>query len=294
MSKGNLFMGYARGKVGSVVMARSKGQQVARAHNDAPKNPRSLRQMMQRSIFSSAVKFFTQGRQAFFKFAFENKSMKESDYNAFMRENALRGQHISQAAYNEATYPVLSPFMMTKGSIAELALDVNSAGTAFQLGLDGVTTTSTWGNVCTQLKALYGLENGDIITLCVVTANGSTSTNTPAVTPEKRERIDWSIKQEIIDTESTTALNAVLGGIVSSIADNVVITPAKMGTAPVGACITVSRVTTAGTKVSDSYLALNTTANTIYENASEDAYINEVLKSWKATGEAILQGSLVQ
>lgn len=285
-------MGYGKGKVGSVVLSRTKGQQVTRAYNDAPKNPRSTKQMLQRSIFASGVKFFAQGRQAFFKFAFENKALKESDYNAFMRENAKRGQYISKAAYNEGTYPVLSPFMMTKGSLPELDVELNSNGSAFTLALAGLTAESKWGDVSQKLIDTYGLMAGDIVTVCTIDGQGSTSTNTPDVMPDKRQRILWDIKQAIINVDSTETVAAVLGSTVGVAEDSLTVTPANMATDCIGAVITVSRNTAEGTKVSDAYLVLNTAANTAFENSKEEGFIGEVLSSWGATGEAILQGSL--
>ena len=41
MAKGNMLMGYSRGSVGDVTFARIKGQQIARARNRNPKNPKT-------------------------------------------------------------------------------------------------------------------------------------------------------------------------------------------------------------------------------------------------------------
>lgn len=55
MAKGNMLLGYARGKVGSLVFKRQNGQQVT-VPRVSGKNPRTTRQMLQRIAFSSAVK----------------------------------------------------------------------------------------------------------------------------------------------------------------------------------------------------------------------------------------------
>lgn len=55
MSKGNLFLGQARGKVGSVVFSRVKGKQITRSKAESVKNPRSTGQNTQRAIFATAT-----------------------------------------------------------------------------------------------------------------------------------------------------------------------------------------------------------------------------------------------
>ena len=56
MAKGNLFLGMARGKVGSVVFSRLEGKQVSRAYNSQVANPKSLNQRIQRAVFATATR----------------------------------------------------------------------------------------------------------------------------------------------------------------------------------------------------------------------------------------------
>ena len=85
MAKGNMLQGMARGSVGDIVFSHSKGQQVARVRNRKPANPKSGLQMKQRSAFLCPLLFYKRGKQAQFKFAFENKGPQESDFNALTR-----------------------------------------------------------------------------------------------------------------------------------------------------------------------------------------------------------------
>lgn len=59
MAKGNMFLGMSRGSVGDVTFYRGRGQQLARARNRAPKNPRSSAQIIQRMILTSASKAYS-------------------------------------------------------------------------------------------------------------------------------------------------------------------------------------------------------------------------------------------
>ena len=61
MSKGNLLLGYGRGALGDLVLSHYAGEQIARARNRKPKNPKTTLQMIQRVILktcSQAYKFF--------------------------------------------------------------------------------------------------------------------------------------------------------------------------------------------------------------------------------------------
>lgn len=294
MSKGNVIMGYGRGKVGSIVLSRSKGQQIARAYNEAPKNPRSEGQMLQRSIFASAVKFFSQGRQAFFQFAFENKPTKRSDYNMFVSANAKAGQHISKAAYEEQTYPVLCPFKMTSGSLAEVDVKTDGVDNVFYLDNLGLADGANWGAVSAALISVYGFQGGDIITFTNIVANGSTTTNTPNVSPDKRGRVVWSIIQAKLDVDSTEAIAEVLNENYTVESGCLFFTNGAESTNLEGFNVTVSRQTLDGLKVSDSFLVLNANAKTANTAAAQAGYIGNVLSSWKTAGKAILEGGLIE
>lgn len=62
MSKGNIFLGFGRGKVGDVVFYRANGEQITRARNKSPKNPQTALQLLQRVVMrttSSAYSFLS-------------------------------------------------------------------------------------------------------------------------------------------------------------------------------------------------------------------------------------------
>lgn len=65
MAKGNMLLGYARGKVGDVVFYREDGEQMARARNRRPKNPRTVAQQYQRAIMATVMMAYSQGKEIF-------------------------------------------------------------------------------------------------------------------------------------------------------------------------------------------------------------------------------------
>ena len=56
MAKGNLFLGQAKGKVGSIVFSRAFGQQITRTKPTSVKNPKTIGQNTQRAILATIAK----------------------------------------------------------------------------------------------------------------------------------------------------------------------------------------------------------------------------------------------
>lgn len=65
MSKGNPFLGMARGKVGDVVMYRLNGEQVMRTRNRHPRNPNTNAQIIQRAVMADVQRVYSLGYQLF-------------------------------------------------------------------------------------------------------------------------------------------------------------------------------------------------------------------------------------
>lgn len=117
MSKGNLFLGKARGKVGSVVFSTLKGQQIARSYNANPNNPRSINQMAQRVLMGAPVLFYRHATSNRLKFAFENKAQNQSDYNAFVAANIDTEKIAMTKEMVRDNFPAIGAWRLTKGSL---------------------------------------------------------------------------------------------------------------------------------------------------------------------------------
>lgn len=205
MAKGNMLLGYARGAVGNLVFSRVKGNEVTKARNRQPANPKTSKQVYQRAKFLNAVNFYKRGVQNLFKFAYEDKTQQESDFNAFMRHNVSRAIPVGKGSSTESLYPAVSNWITSVGSLngpqaviglqgqvatsgevaagrtyavgdynvspsnvesAEILLEDNING-AVELQLGG--TPTTFGDVCSLLKAQYpDLQEGDIVTITMI------------------------------------------------------------------------------------------------------------------------------
>lgn len=203
-------IGIARGKLGDAVYYRSKGNTNARGYNPNTTNRRTVRQQTQRSLFSSAVKFFSRGVQNLFVFAFEDKRTQESDYNAFMRYNAKRGMYFGPDQNEDPNYPALGEFILTQGSLPRVEqIEKNSHIAAV------IPSSSTGGNYTTVSELAQALidnaqnyQNGDILTfLHITTDSRQGSPSEPVILGSDSPQ--WNLRQLVIDVADERDLSTL-------------------------------------------------------------------------------------
>lgn len=298
MAKHNMLLGYARGSVGDVTFSRVKGQQVARARNRQPNNPRTKSQMSQRTIFVSAVEFFRRGAQNLFQFAFENKKPTQSDYNAFMSENAKKGIFLMKDMVNNPNVPMVGNFTMSKGTLTrQLTYDTYTASFGAEMSFQGAQIT-TIAELSVELKK-YGYSEGDIITFVRIAISDFTpSAAAPVVAGESAPK--WVITQITIDSANTSVIpssftakknlteegGAEIGVLIDYDADGIA------GAGVAAGCVIVSRKETDGLKVTNAELVGDTKWDQAIQFGQADAWKDAVLADWKSADEAILEGSL--
>ena len=289
------YVGNARGKLGEGVFYRSKGNTIARAYNSAPTNRRTVSQQSQRSVFSSAVKFFSRGVQNLFVFAFENKKPQESDYNAFMRYNAKRGIYFGPDQNDNDVYPALGAFVMTRGSLGTFNQVFSEVGPNiyFDLPTTGITTTS-WASVSQALVDAGFVMQGDFITFCFINTNSRAGSDSQPViigttVPQ------WTLRQVAVDVSSSDTVASL--GLVATAAGGgrLVLSMANLQTSPViiqAGCVVVSRVQNGFVRVSNTDLQLNDAADLALTYGRSISWERIVLNAWGAERESILQGGI--
>lgn len=297
-----MFLGMARGSVGDVTFARVKGQQVGRARNRRPNNPRTQSQMTQRSSFMSAVKFFAKGRQNYFTFAFEGKKANESDYNAFMRLNSKKGYQMTKEIYDNPNYPAVGEWQLSQGSLKDIPTAWQSATVNFAAML-GVTTSTlptalTLGEVSQKLIATGEYMSGDILTFGqIITDSVVEEGSDPIPIAWSEDGIAWQLSQFILNPSSTELiLNLIpnLGINVDGESGEVTVITNSLENASVigGFFATHSRKTLNGLKVSNTYMRNNDAALRAIELSRTAAYNAYVIGEWQARELAILEGAL--
>lgn len=315
MAKGNMILGYLRGAIGDIVFWRAKGQQMARARNRAPSNPRTEYQVTQRAKWANVAKFVKMAPPRFFKFAFESKGVRLTDYNVFYRENLLRSPMMSRTASANPAYPALGNFVLSRGSLPSIgALMEYSAvtldtpffklaeGDNITIPADGGRTVAWLTNqLLTLAPSRYRL--GDILTFVKISCNNFI---TPLAYPDLSDYgYSFEYYQVILSMTDTTPIKSRLGGIarLNTIGDNKLLgisygsasgqTGAVEWSSNLHAtCMIHTRNVSGGLLVSSEELTVNENYAMLTEQAlTNSVYIQQVLTDWRAADNAILSGA---
>lgn len=179
MSKGNLFLGMARGSVGDVTFTHVDGEQVARARNRAPRNPKTAIQLLQRVVLktsSSAYSLMQDICNHSFQGAAEG-TMSQAEFNkaniGWMRtllaieinsgdpEDILSSVESNFAPrYSEGIE--FNPYVVSNGSLGTIPVEwLGSLPTpAFGIPIDLGKANPTYAEVC----AAFGISQADQLT----------------------------------------------------------------------------------------------------------------------------------
>lgn len=169
MSKGNLFMGNASGKLADVVLYRNAGAQVARLRVRNPKNPRTEAQIIQRVVQGTVAKAYSV-MQFICNHSFEGKASKTDNQSAFMKANVAKLRELIAAspssyrnnfAFNSRNVqdPLPNAYIIAQGQLPEIPIGVTHSAYEF-LSLT-LGETPTYQDVADGL----GLKKGDQITI---------------------------------------------------------------------------------------------------------------------------------
>lgn len=290
MAKTGFWLRGAKGKLDGTTLYRTSTGTVMRVINNSPKNPKTSAQMIQRATIASVVKFYKEAVANFYKFAFQTKKTGESDYNAFVRMNMENAVALAYAPCKSSFYPAIGrDFIMSDGSLNEIPVAYNASNIPTAT-ISGVTTADTTVGALSERLIAAGIAiEGDIITAVVYRSHLKSINDIPLQKPS------WHMAQFIVDTESeiplgsaddmTEGLSAVAGGLALGAAD---------ASYACAATLILSRKTGSGLEVSPATMHGNSVWNAIVEQLDAPAYRQRVAISWGATGNAILQGGLVQ
>lgn len=286
MSKGNLFLSQARGKVGSVVFSVLKGQQITRVYNSKPANPRSALQQAQRAKLANSTKFYKEAIENFYRFAFEDKLRHESDFNAFSRINIDRSGFLTKEQVDSLSFPAVGNFALSRGSLAVSPDSFFIAGACgVSLGTrNGATTVGAASS--SFLTAYPNLAVGDIATF--VLSVGGSSVFEDFGTPNT-----WVVRQFIINPNDETPLSeagltVTTGGSTSYLGFR------GMNSDTFGFFgVVFSRNTSHGLEVCNSDIFPSPAYGAFLDWSKGKFAQAQAARSYGASDEAILQGGLV-
>lgn len=191
-----MFLGYARGKVGDVVFTRADGEQITRARNRSPKNPRTPRQGVQRSILKTVSQAYST-LAAICDHSFEGYQTGTPNQSRFSRVNidALRtlvtdnvnlSDDQSILTSQEGNFamalqqlPVVNEYIVSEGSLGSLVCGAGSSGVSLQFNdaLPIDPDTQTVNPSYADIVSALGVERGDQLTFCWVIGNDEEEVN---------------------------------------------------------------------------------------------------------------------
>lgn len=208
-----------RGSVGDVTFYRANGQQIARARNRSPRNPKTDAQLVQRAISATIVQAYKAGK-AIFDHSFEGKEVPGGNQRRFLSVNMkkLRAQIVAEMESSDldkveaavvspgATYPVPNSYRISEGSLFQNLFEIHVDGTApDNVGPVATMVAAQEGESVAQYAARLGLVAGEIFTIvCLGVPAGTTSGD--MVSPQTRFGFMRLILKDV--SSSTTAMTA--------------------------------------------------------------------------------------
>lgn len=308
MATGNMLLGYARGKVGSLVFTRRNGQQVTRPRNFNPANPRTLAQMSQRMKMYAPVALYKATLGKNFKYAFQDQRANETAFNAFIRKNISNAPWVNKSLASQLA-PIPFPALVSDGSLQSLDTYVGAAGAliggdqpevvAWHTAVMGLSLDQgTIAEASSELLEKYPtMQEGDMLTFVCINAQGL-SVERGDVLFNGVDTLQCRTAQFVVDTTSSALLSTVglkllwtengLTGAPSGFGltggDGVF---DQDGIVSAGAIIVTRRD---GSKVSASTerLQLNEFATQVYNLMSTNAYREAAAQSYKTEGSPLL------
>lgn len=191
MAKGNLFLGQAKGKVGSVVFSRAFGQQITRTKPTSVANPKTIGQNTQRAILAtiakSAAAMTSLVDHSFAGIAYGAESVRHfrKVNMGLLRNLYLNTQNGANLCAKGGNF-VPNPLKVSEGSLPAFISIVDDGDIGFLQNAASPLPTSGDITVETFLQAFPSLRGGDQITLV---------------------RIDKANKSELIDGDALFSIS---------------------------------------------------------------------------------------
>jgi hypothetical protein len=286
MSKSNMLLGLAKGKVGDLVFYRDGGEQRTRTRV-VPKNPRTFAQQAQRVKIANVGGIFRSAADIL-RDSFVNRPSNQSGYNAFASRAIANAPYLTkEMATAGAIIP--QPAMASKGTLPAVPFGVISsadfAGPYVNLKL-ATTEATTIGEVASALLIqapwLTPLAELHFFTLGF-TANQDANTQVDVYAVSLLERvlkIDPS-STELLSSVGLEVVNDHLQPDISVVGDE---------SAIFMSVVLQSLVDGDGAlDVSTQHFALSDSAKDLYEGYRTDAALQQAVDSYNASGEISLR-----
>lgn len=173
MAKGNLFLGQARGKVGSIVFSRAFGKQITRTRATSVANPKTIGQNTQRAILATVAKAAAV-MNPLVDHSFANVTYGAESVRHFRKVNMgiLRQMYLNASNSINLTAKggsfVPNPLKISEGNLPSFFAVVNDDDISFRQSAVNDLPSGQDITVADFLKAYPSIQGGDQITLVKV------------------------------------------------------------------------------------------------------------------------------
>lgn len=208
-----MFLGQARGRVGSVVFSRRMGKQITRTYNAEPANPKTRAQALQRAQFSTVIAASV-GLKEVINNSFDGVKNGQESVNKFvsvnlsdLRKRSLEGETTAMEwlVPKGSSFVQPQPWIISQGSLKEIW-----AGTSNLLLADSKVYPDGWASITSEemaawtaadLKKVWAYEPG-----CQLTFVTIESVTQPDGTEKLQPVIDRIVFNNLSPNDSETPL----------------------------------------------------------------------------------------
>lgn len=181
MSKDNMLLGYARGKVGSLVFARRLGQQITRAYNKTPKDASTRSQVQQRVRMANVIAMYRCVKRIA-DHSFEGVKPGQTSYNLFVKVNLTSNSVVLTKEAASFGACVVAPYLVSKGTLPSIIVQGTGADavTNIAVGSLAINEETTIGAFSQALvSSNTGINYGDQLTYVSIVQQTDSNTGYP-------------------------------------------------------------------------------------------------------------------
>lgn len=217
MSKDNMLLGYARGKVGSLVFARRLGQQITRAYNKTPKDASTKSQVQQRVRMANVIAMY-RAIKRIADHSFEGVKPGQTSYNLFVKSNLTNNSVVLTKEAASFGACVVAPYLVSRGTLPSIVVQGTGADAVTNIAVGSlvINEQTTIGAFSQAVVASNtGINYGDQLTYLSIVQKTDSNTGYPVATATIYEvtlnQADELLLRSYMPEVATTVRNGFLG-----------------------------------------------------------------------------------
>lgn len=284
MSKRNMLLGTAAGKVGDLVFYRAGGEQRTRT-KVTPSNPKTYAQQAQRSRLANVTLMY-RALSALLKDTFPNRPSKQTPFNAFAADALPNSPYLRKDRADNGEY-IPFPTLIAKGGIAVPFAGVQAVTAGLQVTIEGnfddaPVDTDELASILKQYRPCCFTDGGKLVFAILYQPQSS-----PNRYVARYVTIDMSGEETM--TLASLGIAAAVTPAQGDAPGALTLTLAIEGQSWAAGVIIMKPLASGGYDVSDSRLVLSTVANTAYNAAiTEDAALEAAISYGGVQGSCVV------